>query len=498
MFEGLLGGFANCFEPFNLLLLFLGTFLGLLVGALPGLSSPMAIIILLPVTYSLEPLPALLTMIGVYVGTKLGGSFSAILLRTPGTPAGACTALDGFPMAEKGQSGLALGYATYASFFGGVTSWIIAVTCIPFISGIALKSSNADIALIAIMGLVMVSAFTRGSMLKGFIGVCIGLLIGSIGMDRTDAIERFTFGSIDLLSGVPFAAALVGLFGFAVVISDLSLMKSSSELVTTKFKIELPSTLDFLKRWRAWSVGGFFGSIIGAVPGVGADGATWLSYGTVKNNSKNPENFGKGEPDGVVAPETANNATTGGTMVPMLTLGIPGDASTAIMIGALYLHGLQPGVTLMKTGAEVVYGMLAGLLLAGVFMFIIALGAIRFFVYVLRQHRSILFPFVLIFATMGAFASYNEFFPVYVAIFLGVFGFIMEERGFPVVTIVLGVILGPIIEYNTRVALQVSNADWTTFIDTWPRILMIGIIVFLVFNEVKQGLSRQKLSKQNI
>ena len=248
MFEGLMGGFADCFEPFNLLLLFLGTFLGLLVGALPGLSSPMAIIILLPVTYSFEPLPALLTMIGVYVGTKLGGSFSAILLRTPGTPAGACTALDGFPMAEKGQSALALGYATYSSFFGGVTSWIIAVTCIPFISSIALKSSNADIALIAIMGLVMVSAFTRGSMLKGFIGVSIGLLIGAVGMDRTDAIERFTFGSIDLLSGVPFAAALVGLFGFAVVISDLSLMKSSSQLVATKFKIELPSTLDFLKR----------------------------------------------------------------------------------------------------------------------------------------------------------------------------------------------------------------------------------------------------------
>ncbi len=496
MLEGLIGGFANCFEPINFILLFLGTFLGLLVGALPGLSSPMAIIILLPVTYSLEPLPALLTMIGVYVGTKLGGSFAAILLRTPGTPASACTALDGFPMAEKGQSGLALGYATYSSFFGGLSSWIIAVTCIPVISGIALKSSNADIALIAIMGLVMVSAFTRGSMLKGFIGVCIGLLIGSMGMDKTDAIERFTFGSLDLLTGVPFAAALVGLFGFAVVIADLSLMKSSSELVTTKFKIQLPSTFDFLKRWRAWTVGGFFGAIIGAVPGVGADGATWLSYGAVKNNSKNPENFGKGEPDGVVAPETANNGTTGGTMVPMLTLGIPGDASTAIMIGALYLHGLQPGVTLMKTGAEVVYGMLAGLLLAGVMMFIIALGAIRFFVYVLRQHRSILFPFVMVFATMGAFASYNEYFPVYVAILLGVFGFIMEERGFPVVTIVLGVILGPIIEYNTRVALQVANADWFTFIDTWPRIIMIGIIVFLVFNEIRQGLIRQKLSKK--
>jgi putative tricarboxylic transport membrane protein len=272
-------------------------------------------------------------------------------------------------------------------------------------------------------------------------------------------------------------------------------MKTTSQLITEKFKIELPSFKDFCKRWRAWSIGSFFGAVVGAIPGVGADGATWLAYGTVKNNSKNPEKFGLGEPDGVIAPETANNGTTGGAMVPMLTLGIPGDASTAIMIGALYLHGLQPGVTLMKTGAEVVYGMLAGLLLAGIMMFVIAMGAIKFFVYILRQHRSLLFPFVMVFATLGAYASYNEIFPVYAAIFLGVFGFLMEERGFPVVTIVLGVILGPIIEYNTRIALQVADANWLTFMDTWPRIIILGIIIFLVFNEIKQGLIREKLSK---
>ncbi len=491
MFEGLIGGFQDCFHIFNLTVLFLGTFLGLLVGALPGLSSPMAIIILLPITYSFDPLPALLTMIGVYVGTKLGGSFAAILIRTPGTPASACTSLDGFPMAEQGKAGQALGYATYSSFFGGVSSWVIAVLFIPVISAIALKSSNADIALIGIMGLIMVSAFTRGSMLKGFIGVCVGLLIGCIGMDRADSIERFTFGLTDFLTGVPFAAALVGLFGIAVVLTDLSLMKTTSELIITKFKIILPTFKQFFSKWKAWSIGAFFGAIVGAVPGVGADGATWLAYGTVKNNSKKPENFGNGEPEGIIAPETANNGTTGGAIVPMLTLGIPGDASTAIMIGALYLHGLQPGVTLMETGTEVVYGMLAGLLLAAIFMLIISLGAIRFFIYVLRQHRSILFPFVLVFATLGAFASYNNIFPIYVAIGLGIFGFLMEDRGFPVVTIVLGVILGPIIEFNTRTALQLSGGDWMTFLNTWPRIIFVVIIVYLVLNEIRQGLRRQ-------
>ena len=489
----IISGFISCLQPLNLLLLFMGTFLGLLVGALPGLSSPMAIVILLPITYSLAPLPALLTMIGVYVGTKLGGSFSAILLRTPGTPAAACTALDGFPMAQRGQAALALGYASYSSFLGSISSWIIAIFAIPLISAVALKSSNADIALIAVVGLFMVSAFTRGSMLKGAIGVCIGLLIGCVGMDKTEATERLTFNMIDFLTGVPFAAALVGIFGFAVVLSDVELIHQKTELVTKKFSINMPTFADFKSRWRAWTIGGFFGAVVGAVPGVGADAATWLSYGVVKNNSKTPDAFGQGEPDGIIAPETANNGTTGGAMVPMLTLGIPGDASTAVMIGALYLHGLQPGVTLMQSGAEVVNGILAGLLLAGIFMFLIALVAIRFFVYILQQSRAILFPFVLVFATIGAYASYNHSFPVYVAIGLGIFGFMLESMKFSLVTVVLGIILGPMIEYNMRTALSLSNGDWWTFANTVPRVMCLVLIVFLVGNEIRHMLRKKAL-----
>lgn len=488
MFEGLIGGFQELSHPFNLLVTFAGTALGILVGALPGLSSPMAIVILLPLTYTMEPMQALLVMIGVYVGTKLGGSFSAILLRTPGTPAGACTALDGHPMAERGEAGLALGYSVMGSTFGGIFGWIVAVTFIPLLASVALKSGNADIALVGIMGLLMVSSFVRGSTLKGLIGVLLGLLISTVGLDPVDATLRYTFGFVDLMSGVPFAAALTGFFGIAVVLSDMKLIGVRSEIISGAGNMALPGIGDMLKRWKAVVVGSLFGTGVGAVPGVGAEGATWLAYGTMKRQAKNPDDWGKGEPDGIVTPEATNNATTGGTMIPMLTLGIPGDGSTAIILGALVLHGIEPGVMLFQTNAELVYGILAGLLISTIFMFLIAWRAISLFIIVLQQDRAWLFPFVLLLATIGAFATVNNVYAVYIAIFFGVVGYFLEKRSFPVVTVVLGIILGPIIEANLRLALVLSANDWTTFVATTPRKVLVAMIVIVLAWELFTGI----------
>lgn len=495
MLESLIIGFANALQPLNFLFTFAGTALGILVGALPGLSSPMAIIVLLPLTYGMEPLPALLLMIGVYVGTKLGGSYSAILLRTPGTPAAACTAIDGFPMAERGEAGLALGYATLASTFGGLFGWILAVCFIPLIGAIALRSAPADIALIGIMGLVMVSAFVRGSLVKGLIGVVIGLLIGSVGLDPEDGVARYTFGVLDLMSGVPFAAALVGLFGVGVVLSDMSMIGSRSSLLTKNVKIELPTLRHMVGKWHAVVIGGLYGTGVGAVPGVGAEGATWLAYATVKKRSKNPDAFGKGAPEGVLAPEATNNATTGGTMIPMMTLGIPGDGSTAVMLGALLLHGMTPGPTMMRDNGELVWGVLAGLCIATIIMFILGWKAIRMFIVVLQQDRSWLFPFVLVFAMLGAYATTNTFFPVWIAIAFGIIGLALESLGFPVVTIVLGMILGPVIEINMRLALSLSNYDWLTFVDTWPRRFFVAIILILFAIEVREAVKNRAAHK---
>lgn len=493
MIEGLIQGFVDMGTPSNLMILFIGTALGILVGALPGLSSPMAIIVLLPITFRMETLPAFALMMGIYVGTKLGGSFSAILLRTPGTPASACTALDGYPMAMRGEAGKALGYATMGSTAGGMIGWLAAVAAVPLIATIALDSAPPDIALIGIAGLVMVSAFARGSMVKGFAGVLIGLLIATVGLDLQDAVMRYTFGLPVLESGIPFAAVLVGIFGFAVVFSDIAMTVRGSELLTRDVTLSLPRLGDLLRRWRAWGIGSAYGIGIGAIPGVGADGSTWLSYATVKNQSKDPppEAFGTGVPEGILTPESSNNATTGGALVPMLTLGIPGDGSTAIMLGAMVMHGLTPGVSLMREDPQIVYGLLAALIIATIFMFIIAWAAIGGFVFVLQRERSVLFPFILVFATIGAFSSGNALFPVFVAIAFGVLGFWLEARGFPVVTIVLGAVLGPIIEYNIRLGLALSGGEWTTFVATWPRVVLIGVIAFLLANEFRNAFRKK-------
>lgn len=498
MVEGLLGGFGNLADPVNLLLILTGTALGIVVGALPGLSSPMAITVLLPLTYPFAPIPALVLLMGVYVGTKLGGSFSAILLRTPGTPAAACTSLDGFPMAEKGKAAQALGYATIGSTLGGLIAWGIAVTSIPLLSTVAVEAKNADIALIGILGLVLVSAFARGSMLKGLIGVMLGLLIASIGLDPIDATDRFTFGIPQMMEGIPFTAALIGFFGIAVVLSDLKLIGAKSELLTKNVGLKLPNLAELRQRWQGIAIGGSYGVFIGAVPGVGAESATWLAYATAKNRSKQGDKFGTGEPDGILTPEACNNATTGGTMIPMLTLGLPGDGSTAVMLGALVLHGVEPGVLLMKQSGDLVYAILASLLIATVFMFFLALGAIRYFVLVLRQDRSYLFPFVLVLATVGAYAISNTLFPVFVAVTLGIVGYILETRRFPLVTLVLGIILGPIIEYNARVAMVISGNDWSVFVGTWPRIVMLALTALLVLREIQKGLVAQKERREEI
>lgn len=492
IFEPLIDGFGQALQPFNFLMIVAGTALGIMVGALPGLSSPMAIIVLLPLTYGMEAHEALLLMIGVYVGTKLGGSYSAILLRTPGTPAGACTALDGYPMAQRGEAGLALGYATLGSTFGGLFGWVLAVTFVPVIGAIALRSGPADIALIGIAGLIMVSAFVRGSVVKGLIGVLVGLLVSTVGLDPEAGVSRYTFGILDLTSGIPFAAALVGLFGVTVVLSDLTLLGDRTHAVTGKVNVALPRLRDVARYWQAIAIGGAYGTTVGAIPGVGAEGATWLAYATVRRRSKTPEAFGTGVPEGVLAPEATNNATTGGTMIPMMTLGIPGDGSTAVMLGALLLHGVTPGVTMMRDSGELVWSLLAGLGLATIVMFLLGWKAIRFFIFVLQQDRSWLFPFVLVLATLGAFATMNSFFPVWIAIFFGVVGLAFESRGFPVVTIVLGIILGPIIEINLRLALSLSNNDWGTFVETWPRVGLVTLVVLLLAFEVYQAVKPAK------
>ena len=366
------------------------------------------------------------------------------------------------------------------STYGGVFGWIIAVIFVPVLGKIAVNSRPEDLAVIGMLGLTMVSAFVRGNMIRGLIGVFIGLLIGTIGQDANDGAARFTFGIDELGNGIPFAAALVGFFGMAVVLSDIKEIGSVSELVSQKVSLVMPKLREVKKYWKCMTIGSLYGTLVGAIPGVGAEGSTWVAYATVKNRDKNPERFGQGAPEGILTPESCNNANNGGTMVPMLTLGIPGDGSTAIMLGALVLYGVDPGVTLMRDQPALVYALLAGLLISTIIMFFIGWFTCPMFIHVLKQDRAWLFPFILVLATLGAFSCSNSMYPVYVALAFGVIGYVFELCGISVVPIVLGIILGPVIEANARMALITSSGDWSVFVSSWWRAGMLGLIGLLL------------------
>lgn len=492
--EGVFSYLLSAFTPFNLFITFIGSLLGILVGAIPGLSSPMVIVVLLPITYTMEPLPALLLLIGIYNASKLGGAFPAVLLRTPGTPAAACTCIEGHAMAERGEAGEAIGYSIFASTAGGVASFLACLFLSPIIAAVAIKAASADIALIGVLGLVMVCIFSRGNMIKGLIGVALGLLISSVGADPVTGTVRYTFGNPKLISGIPFISPLVGMFAIGVVLSDIKVIgkKVVKQEGKEKVKVKIPTIKEGLKYWREFLIGAAYGITVGAIPGVGAEGSTWMAYATAKKRSKHPEKFGTGIPEGIIAPEASNNAVTGGALIPMLTLGIPGDSSTAIMMGAITLQGLSPGVTLFRDSPQLSYGMIAGLLTSTIFMLLISWKMIRPFIAMLDRDRSWIFPFVVVFASIGAFASSNTTMPVLLAVGFGLLGYFMNMFNFPVVTLVLATILGPVIETNARLALLFSKGSYRIFYATWLRKALILIVLWLVVTEIRNALKENK------
>lgn len=486
----LVQGILLALQPISLVHIIVGVFLGLFVGAIPGLSSPMAITVLIPLTYPLGAQRAMYILLGIYVGTKLGGSFAAIMVRTPGTPAAACTVQDGYPMAKKGKADLALGYATYASTVGGLFGWLLLFTAAPMIALVAVKLTNADVAVFAFMGLIFVATLSRGSMLKGLISVALGLLLSTIGMDPITGLPRYTFGVPQLLGGLEFVSAMIGMFAITVVFSDIiEVFKPKLKVIGARIK--LPNIKEFFRRWKALAVGMMWGAIMGPIPGVGSVASTWISYSFLKNRSRHPEKFGTGIPEGIMAPESSNNTVTGGAMIPMMTLGIPGDPSTAVMLGALMIHGFRPGPLFFIESSDLAYGIIGGMLFTNIFMFIIALISIGVFVRALGYKRSVIFPLVLVMAVIGSYANTNSLFSIWVALGFGGLGYFVEKYGFSVPCVILALILGPIIEENMRLALVLSRGSYLTFLKSWPSaigiLLSIFIILIEIFREIKIG-----------
>ncbi|MGQ7249224.1 tripartite tricarboxylate transporter permease [Halomonas sp. V046] len=476
----LITAFANVVTPAALMTLVLGTLAGILVGALPGLSSTMGVALCIPITFSMPPDLALILLGAVYVSSVYGGSVTAILLRTPGTDASIATALDGYPMAAAGRGGEAIGMATLASLFGGLISVFVLLAIAPPLSTIALAFGPQEYTWLAIFGLVTIVGVVSERPVKGVLSAALGLILACVGLDAFTGEQRFTFGQSELFDGIPLLPVLIGLFSVSQAF-NLCVPRSGGVLSEDAQQLQgrsLPHWSDLKRCHRTLWRSSLIGSIVGILPGAGTSIAAFISYNEARRHSRHPERFGKGEIEGVAASEAANNAVTGGTLIPTLTLGIPGNAVTAVFVGGLTIHGMIPGPSLFTQHAESTYTLIVSLLFANLLFAVLGLWLCRYMVKVTRVPGAVLGPMILLFSVVGSYALRNEMFDVWLAVGCGLMGYYLERWRYPAAPLVIALILGPILEVNFRRAMQISQWDMTTFF-TRPLSLALGLLVVL-------------------
>lgn len=475
-------GFIHALTPINLIAMLASTALGVAIGCLPGLSAAMGVALLLPVTFGMDPATGLIILGGIYCGAIFGGSISAILIHTPGTPASAATAIEGYQLTLKGQAAKALSVACIASFVGGLLSCISLYFLSPVLSEIALKFKSPEYFWLSIFGLTVIAGVSSKSLLKGLISGVLGLLISTIGMDPMEGVERFMFGQSTLYNGVDVTCALIGLFSMSqvLILAEERIVKRNRSV---KFKERLGiSWADFKflspTMIRSWIIG----NIIGILPGAGASIACFMGYNEARRFSKHKEDFGNGAIEGVAGSEAANNAVTGGSLIPTLTLGIPGESVTAVLMGGLIIHGLQPGPELFTTHASMTYTFFAGFVLVQFAMLAIGMLGCRAFANIARISDAILIPSIFILCVVGSYAIHNSIVEVVIMLIFGVIGFLVRKFGLNVAAIVLGLILGPIGENSLRRSLLLSDGDWTILFSTPVCWIMIALCVLGVLS----------------
>lgn len=490
---------AIVFSLGGLFYVFIGVLFGILCGAMPGLSCVMALTLMMPFTFSLDSNYGISALIGIFCGAIYGGSITAILINTPGTANSAATCLDGYPMANTlQQPGRALSISTMASTFGGLFSAVMLLGTAPALASIALKFGVCEMFALGIFGLSVVTAVSSDNIIKGLIGMVLGLLLGTVGMDSTSATFRYVFDTTYLIGGVQFVPLLIGLFAFAQCLlsaeEDINAMSTAKKNKITQI---LPRKSDIKRTAPTILVGSIIGTIIGAIPGTGGDIASWLSYNQAKNSSKHPEEFGHGAPEGIAAPESANNAISGGALIPLLTLGIPGDAGTAIMLGALMMQGITPGPLLFSTQGVKVYTIIIALFVANLFMGLLGFGGIRVFSKISMVPQKWLNPIVFVFCTVGTFALNNNIYDVFFMIGAGFAGYVLVRLGFSMPPIILGVILSGTVEDNLRRVLVLSDNGLGIFLErpiamTLLCVAAISLCYPIVTQEVKRRLAAKK------
>ena len=481
-------------DPYLLGLSALGTILGILMGCLPGISSTMALAILLPVTYAMSPLSAMVFLMAVFSASVFGGSISAILINIPGTPGAIVTQLEGYAMTKDGRASEALTYSLFSSTIGGIVGLIILMLVAPLVAKAAMQFRSPEFAMTTVFGLTMLAYSTPGSTFRGILSGVIGLLCGMVGFDLVTDVPRFDFGTSALQSGIGLVPLTVGLFGLAEVFRGIEGGVKGARK-TPKLGALMPSFEKVRRLWKTILRGSALGAIIGAIPAAGSAIAVAVSYAQEQRFSKRGDKFGTGVPEGLAGPEAANNACVGGALVPLMTLGIPGDTMTAVLMGALLIHGLRPGPMLFAERPDFVASVYVALFLALLLTVVFGFLLVRHFVRLMRTPDHILLVIIAMLCVVGSFAIRNNITDVYIMIAFGVIGYIMNRLDTPVAPLAFGLILGPILEENLRRSLIISDGSWLVFIE---RPIALTMVVLSVSALIFPLLQRAKILASNL
>lgn len=482
MLSDVIPGLLSVLDPVVLALIIVGVFLGIIFGSIPGLTATMAIVMFLPVTYTMTPIQGVSTLVALYVGGISGGLIAAILLNIPGTPSSIATTFDGAPMARKGQAGKALGLGVVFSFCGTILGLLVLVLVSPVLASVAIKFGPYEYCTLALLALSLVISLTGRDLVKGLISALLGVILATVGLAPVDSAKRFSFGFVELNAGFSLLTLLIGLFAITEVIK-------AAEDVKKPFEAEIETNVTIKGFGFSWAEfvaqkinmlrSAAIGIVIGILPGIGGAISGMLAYTAAKNQSKHPEKFGTGVADGVVASETANNAGIGGALIPLLTLGIPGDAATAMLLGGLMVHQIAPGPLIFdKSGVEV-FGIFFALAISAVAMLFLELFGIKVFIRVLKVPKALLLPVIMVLCVIGAIGNANRMFDVWSVMVFGVMGYLLIKAKIPHVPMILGFILGPIFELNLRRAMQHAQIDPFGFI-SHPIAIMFFLATVVV------------------
>ncbi|MCP5152539.1 MAG: tripartite tricarboxylate transporter permease [Ectothiorhodospiraceae bacterium] len=473
-------GFLYTFGAYPLFLITLGTVLGITVGAIPGLTGAMLIALTLPFTFYMPPVEGICLLVSMYVGAISGGLITATLLRMPGTPASVMTTFDGYPMARSGRPGRALGLGITASFVGGLISWVFLATLSQPLSDFAVRFGPFEYFTLVLMALVLIASVTQGSMIKGLLSGFLGMLVAMPGVDPSAGDLRLTFGYHELDAGLNLLPVLIGVFAVGQVISDIVGIEERAEAVTMDRRGIFLSVRDWMRHGLNMVRSSLIGTWVGILPGVGANIGSIIAYSGAKTFSKHPERFGTGSEEGIIASESANNATVGGALIPLIAMGIPGSVIDAILLGALLIHSIQPGPLLFVNNPEVVYTMIATALVANVIMFAVMLGAVGQVARLRSVPRAFLMPIILVFCVIGSYALGNRMFDVWVMLFFGVVGYFLERSRVPLGPFVIGLVLAPIAEESLRSGLMLSAGSYAPLVTRPISAVFLALSVVLL------------------